>query len=111
MKKINLKLKDNRNYDIIIKQNGLESFSEIKDYFSHNRGLGFEYGYIFPGMNRVLQAAGRVIRSEYDRGAILLIGERFAYAPYRHILPEEWNPDRVNHPQVIEDVLSGFWKR
>lgn len=83
----------------------------IRDYFSHSRGLGFEYGYIFPGMNRVLQAAGRVIRSEHDRGAILLIGERFAYTPYRYILPEEWNPDRVNHPQVIEDLLTGFWKR
>jgi len=83
----------------------------IKDYFSHHQGLGFEYAYIFPGMNRVLQAAGRVIRSENDRGAILLIGERFTYSPYRHILPEEWDPGRVKHPQAIEEVLTGFWKR
>ena len=83
----------------------------IKEYFSLHQGLGFEYGYIFPGMNRVLQAAGRVIRSENDRGVILLIGERFAYAPYRHILPEEWDPGRVNHPQAIEEALTRFWKK
>jgi len=82
----------------------------IRDYFSHHQGLGFEYAYIFPGMNRVLQAVGRVIRSEYDRGAVLLIGERFTYAPYKNILPEEWDPGRVKHPQAIEEVLTDFWK-
>jgi len=83
----------------------------IKNYFSLHQGLGFEYAYIFPGMNRVLQAAGRVIRSEHDRGEILLIGERFTYSPYRHILPDEWDPVRVKHPQGIEEVLTSFWKR
>ena len=83
----------------------------IKDYFSLHQGLGFEYAYIFPGMNRVLQAAGRVIRSEHDRGEILLIGERFTHSPYRHILPEEWDPGRVKHPQGIEEVLTSFWKK
>ena len=82
----------------------------IKEYYSRHHGSGFEYGYIFPGMNRVLQAAGRVIRSENDRGVILLIGERFVFSPYRLLLPAEWKPDRVNHPRAIEEVLANFWK-
>lgn len=65
----------------------------IKDYFARDN-LGFEYAYIYPGINRVLQAAGRVIRSETDQGLVLLMDLRYSWAQYKHLLPEEWQPLR-----------------
>ncbi len=57
----------------------------IREYFQSENGLGYEYAYMYPGMNKVLQAAGRVIRSEKDKGAILLIDERFGTIKYRRL--------------------------
>jgi Rad3-related DNA helicase len=59
----------------------------------------------------VLQAAGRVIRSETDRGAIILIGQRFATPRYRSLLPMEWEPTLVHTEADIGGVLKDFWKR
>lgn len=63
----------------------------IKEYFSKDN-LGFEYAYIYPGMNRVLQAAGRVIRSEQDKGIILLMDLRYSWNQFNHLLPADWLP-------------------
>ena len=81
----------------------------IRDYFDHHLNMGFEYAYLYPGMIRVLQAAGRVIRSENDRGAILLIGQRFATSPYRDLLPDEWHSVRVREKNQFEEILKTFW--
>lgn len=82
----------------------------IKDYFNNKNGRGYEYSYIYPGINRVLQAAGRVIRSERDRGMVLLIDERFKSRTYSRLLPLEWkNIRRVDNNKEIEDILKGFW--
>lgn len=62
----------------------------IKRYFDQKNGKGFEYAYTYPGMNRVLQAAGRLIRTEEDRGQILLIDDRFATPRYRALMPRHW---------------------
>ena len=59
----------------------------IRDYFQDKTGRGFDYAYTFPGMNRVLQATGRVIRSETDRGGVLLIDSRFRRPLYRGLFP------------------------
>ncbi|TCO72299.1 ATP-dependent DNA helicase [Marinisporobacter balticus] len=67
----------------------------IKDYFNEKNGNGFNYSYTYPGMNKVLQAAGRVIRTEKDKGVVLLIDERFNYGNYKRIFPREWN-HRIN---------------
>ncbi len=64
----------------------------LRDHFLEIKGSGFEYAYIYPGMNKVLQAAGRVIRTETDRGIIFLIDERYSYSSYRKLLPKEWYP-------------------
>jgi len=64
--------------------------NQIRDYFDHKNGQGYDYAYTFPGMNKVLQAAGRVIRTEMDSGVILLIDSRYATAKYRHMMPEHW---------------------
>ena len=81
----------------------------IRDYFANARGTGFEYAYRYPGFNRVLQAAGRVIRSEQDRGVVVLIDERFATARYTSLFPVEWQPIRVNNPAQLRKLLNNFW--
>lgn len=80
----------------------------IKEHFDRN-GVGFEYAYVFPGINRVLQAAGRVIRSELDRGAVLLIDQRFGNARYRALFPREWQPIFVRDEKHLRRSLDDFW--
>ncbi|WP_042456890.1 helicase C-terminal domain-containing protein [Neobacillus dielmonensis] len=62
----------------------------IKEFFQHNGRNGYDYAYVFPGMNKVLQAGGRLIRSEQDYGAIVLCDDRFLQNKYQSLLPEEW---------------------
>ncbi len=82
----------------------------IKDYFDRQNGSGFAYAYQFPGFNRVLQATGRVIRTESDRGIIVLIDERFTHARYRHLFPSHWKGYQIVHSTgEIQEKLAGFW--
>lgn len=82
----------------------------IKDYFQDKNGLGFEYAYMYPGMNKVLQAAGRVIRTEKDRGMVLLIDDRFLTPEYMELFPYEWKHfKRVNSKEKLKFVLNEFW--
>ena len=81
----------------------------IRNYFHEKNGLGFEYAYAWPGLNRVIQAAGRVIRSEEDRGIVLLIDTRFTEARYREMLPAWWNPTIVRNEQEIAQQAKRFW--
>jgi len=83
----------------------------IRDYFQQQSASGFEYAYTFPGMNRVLQAIGRVIRSETDRGVVLLIDARFNEVRYRRLFPQWWKYNRVRHSSALEEVVSEFWNR
>ena len=63
----------------------------LKKHYDRLGENGFDYAYRFPGMNKVLQAAGRVIRTKEDVGCILLMDERFRSTEYRILFPEEWN--------------------
>ncbi|GAB4247605.1 MAG: ATP-dependent DNA helicase [Acidobacteriota bacterium] len=81
----------------------------MRTYYERKYGSGFDYAYVFPGMNRVLQAAGRVIRSEKDRGVILLIDPRFLRSPYRGLLPREWRVRRAWDRAALERLLEEFW--
>mgnify|MGYP000966061144 CR=1 FL=1 len=82
----------------------------IKDYFNETNRMGYDYSYRFPGMNRVLQAAGRVIRAEQDRGFIMLIDDRFLQRSYLDMFPEEWsNYMRIFNPESVQKVLDRFW--
>ncbi len=60
----------------------------IKDYFDHHENKGFDYAYTYPGINKVLQSAGRVIRSEEDKGSVLLIDDRFTTYRYKKTIPK-----------------------
>ncbi|HYK72872.1 MAG TPA: ATP-dependent DNA helicase [Pseudoneobacillus sp.] len=69
----------------------------IKDYFQKIGKNGYDYSYIYPGMNKVLQAGGRLIRSEEDHGTIILIDDRFLENKYQKLLPKEWTEGRKLH--------------
>lgn len=81
----------------------------IRDYFQENKNCGYEYAYLYPGMNKVMQAAGRVIRSEQDRGVILLIDERYSNYQYRNLFPAEWFPHNRVIVNTLGDYLERFW--
>lgn len=82
----------------------------IKDYFNRKNGLGYEYAYMYPGMNKVLQAAGRVIRGENDKGAVLLIDERFTSNNYKRLFPKHWQHYKtVRDNSMLEVILHDFW--
>lgn len=83
----------------------------IRGYFSDRDVDGFAYAYMFPGMNRVLQAAGRVIRTPEDRGAVLLIDQRFGHSRYRRLFPTWWqSAQRVRKPEEIAETVRAFWR-
>lgn len=72
---------------------------------------GFEYAYTYPGMNRVLQAAGRVIRTDTDQGVVLLIDERFAESRYRELMPAWWTPRSCGlGGDALARSLTAFWQ-
>jgi Rad3-related DNA helicase len=81
----------------------------IRKYFEKQNRSGFEYAYLYPGINRVLQSAGRLIRSENDRGIALLVDQRFSTFPYRNLLHREWNPIRIKEPGQIATAVKRFW--
>jgi DNA excision repair protein ERCC-2 len=83
----------------------------IKEYFNNALGAGFEYAYTYPGINRVLQAAGRVIRTEKDRGVVLLIDQRYARFQYKSLLREEWDPVWARDTRQLADSLQDFWNQ
>lgn len=84
--------------------------SEIaKKYFDEDGRDGFAYAYRFPGMNKVMQAAGRVIRKETDRGIILLMDERFMYSDYKALFPKEWNDCTTVTLENVNNRVYAFW--
>lgn len=83
----------------------------LRDYYENTRESGYDYAYTFPGMNRVLQAAGRVIRSENDRGVIVLADDRWAEPKYKQLMPEHWSHIQyANDAHELADIAVDFWK-
>ena len=82
----------------------------IREYFQEREMDGFGFAYTFPGMNRVLQAIGRVIRSETDRGVVLLIDARFGELRYRRLFPPWWKFLRVRNVGALSNAVATFWQ-
>lgn len=83
---------------------------QLRDYFEQTRGSGFDYAYRYPGMNKVLQAAGRVIRTPQDKGVVLLIDGRFAMPDYRRLMPPHWASLRpACSAKDFGQQLQAFW--
>ena len=90
---------------MISKQNNL-----LKEYFDNKFHKGFDYAYTYPGINKVIQAVGRVIRTETDRGIAVLIDDRFSTRKYVNLFPREWRHFNVlNNKKHIEIELKDFW--
>ena len=84
----------------------------LKDYHQKRSGNGFDYAYKDPGMNKVMQAVGRLIRSETDRGAALLIDDRYMRNEYRDLFSRTWTSyDVALSPIDVRENLISFYKK
>jgi Rad3-related DNA helicase len=83
----------------------------FRSYYDRINGRGFDYSYLYQGMNKVQQSAGRVIRTMEDKGAILLLDERFIQKQYINLFPREWFPNIMVDLQSMEAELDGFWNK
>lgn len=83
----------------------------IKEHFDKTRETGYAYAYTYPGMIKVLQASGRVIRSEDEKGVVLLIDDRFTAPEYRALMPEYWSHIKfISSAQELLSTVVNFWK-
>ena len=98
-----------RLHGVIIVGTGIPQISPerelMKEYFNEANHQGYQYAYQFPGFNKVMQAAGRLIRSENDKGLILLLDQRYARPDYRQLFPEEWSPVYVASLEELKEVF------
>ena len=95
---------------------GLPGFSSerniMKDYFENRYENGFEYAYTFPGMNNVLQAAGRVIRRSEDRGIVILIDDRYGTPTYQKLFPAHWKHLKyAGNSASLAEITRKFWEK
>jgi Rad3-related DNA helicase len=108
-------LKNNRLIGAIIVGTGLPMVCNERElfrgYFDGRNGSGFDYAYLYSGMNKVLQSAGRVIRTKEDRGAILLLDERFTQKQYYNLFPREWFPFGTVNISTMKSTLEDFWSQ
>lgn len=107
-------LKNDKLIGAIIVGTGLPQISNerqiLKDYYDERGMSGFDYAFRYPGINKVLQAAGRVIRTQEDRGIILLLDERFLQADYVPLFPREWRERKVCNLKQMKEEVERFWK-
>ena len=106
-------LKEERLIGAIIVGTGLPQIGNereiLKEYFEEKNGEGFDYAYRYAGMNKVLQAAGRVIRTTEDRGVIALLDERFLESSYLRLFPREWEDYKVCGLKDVGVRMAEFW--
>ena len=98
---------------VIVVGTGLPQISNereiLKNYYDRKEQAGFAYAFRYPGMNKVLQAAGRVIRTSEDRGVILLLDERFLQQEYQALFPREWEGYQTVTLPVVRQAVEQFW--
>ncbi len=92
---------------------GLSSERNIlTEYYERTRESGREYAYVYPAMNKILQAAGRVIRSDTDRGVVVLLDDRYADPAIRKLFPAHWSRMQyTGDPASLTRILERFWER
>lgn len=81
----------------------------LKNYYDKRYGEGFDYAFRYPGMNKVLQSAGRVIRTMEDRGVIVLLDERFLQREYLKMFPREWENYETVTVENVQEKVKKFW--
>ena len=107
-------LKEDRLIGVVIVGTGLPMVCTeqelLKGYFEKTNQKGFDYAYQYPGMNKVMQAAGRVIRTMEDEGIILLLDDRFLKQEYQELFPREWWPHQIVNRGNVGKAIRDFWK-
>ena len=108
-------LRDDALIGVIILGTGLPQVGGERDllrsFFDSNGQNGYDYAYSYPGMNRVQQAAGRLIRTETDRGIIALLDSRFSWGSNRRMFPREWSDVRTVTINNVSDIVESFWNK
>ena len=109
-------LPGNRLIGVIVVGVGLPGISNerniMRDYYEEKSGAGYDYAYTYPGMNGVLQAAGRVIRRDEDRGIVVLIDDRYAEPKYRELFPHGWKGMKFAGNSVsLAEIARKFWEK
>ena len=106
-------LRSNRLIGVIIVGTGLPMVCNerelFRSYYDRCNGNGFDYAYLYNGMNKVLQSAGRVIRTQQDHGVIVLLDERFTNRQYQNLFPREWFPHEVTGYTKFPSLVEKFW--
>ena len=107
-------LKNDRLIGAVIVGTGLPQISNereiLKAYYTARGESGFDYAFRYPGINKVLQAAGRVIRTQEDRGIIVLLDERFLQSDYNALYPREWKNRIVGNVETVDAEICKFWE-
>lgn len=107
-------LKNDRLIGAVIVGTGLPQISNereiLKQYYNKQGLSGFDYAFRYPGINKVLQAAGRVIRTQEDRGIIVLLDERFLQSDYNALYPREWKNRIVGNVETVDAEICKFWE-
>lgn len=108
-------LKGDRLNGVVLVSVGLPKFSfereVIKDYFTEKFDMGYEYAYLYPSSNKIAQSGGRLIRTAYDRGVILLLDDRFLKDEYVVNLPSQWGPiETIKNLSGLQSKLKDFYK-
>ena len=83
----------------------------IKTFFDERGESGWDYAYRYPGMCKVLQAAGRVIRTDADEGVVALLDDRFLQKGYSALFPREWQQISVISTASVRNSVKAFWER
>lgn len=106
-------LKEERLIGVIIVGTGLPMVCTeqeiLKGYFDETGQDGFSFAYQYPGMNKVMQSAGRVIRTVHDKGVILLLDDRFLRRDYQELFPREWDDYKRVTIKTVSKELEDFW--
>ncbi|MBE6547361.1 MAG: ATP-dependent DNA helicase [Ruminococcaceae bacterium] len=109
-------LPGNRLIGVVVVGVGLPGISNerniMRDYYDEKCGEGYDYAYTYPGMNGVLQAVGRVIRRDEDRGIAVLIDDRYSEPKYINLFPQEWkNIKFAGNSVSLAEIARKFWEK
>ncbi len=84
----------------------------LQEYYQNKSEMGYQYAYLYPGMNHVLQAAGRVIRTEADCGIVVLIDDRYATPEYCRLFPSHWiHAKNATNAKKLAELVADFWSK
>lgn len=82
----------------------------IQQYYDRQQKDGYTYAFVYPAINKVVQAVGRLIRTETDRGVVLMLDDRYQSRRYQRLFPQSWHLKGVHRPEEVHGLHLGFWR-